>query len=72
MLLNHFCPVISYGRVRKKRKATRIVVYGHSLWSAKPVAQRKVLKRERERETQKTRKISREAYVERARTLADN
>ena len=34
LLLNHFCPVISYRHEFNRKRKRRIIVYGHSLWSA--------------------------------------
>ena len=39
LLRNNFYPVISYRRVQKKKKGKNDCVrFGHSLWSAQPVA----------------------------------
>ena len=39
LLLSNFYPAMSYRRVRKKKKATNYCIrFGHSLWSAQPVA----------------------------------
>ena len=39
LILNNFYPVVSYRRVEKEKKATNhFIRFGHSLWSAPPVA----------------------------------
>ena len=46
LLLNHFYPVTSYRRIRKKRKATNCCIrFGHSLWSAISCQRRWLMKK---------------------------